>query len=382
MGGGQGGSQALFSVTTDASGSTVLGAAAIDPQMLVKTAGGGQNFGDAVVLGANTTLTDVPPGSSSASITFQKTIDSDAPATPRTLTVNTRGATAFGGAVGNTAAAGQPDHRRPERVAGREDGLGGGTLNATTVDFKDDVVLAADTTVTGTTVSFEKTVNSNALATPRALTVNASGVTTFSGAIGNTAAVVSLTTDAQGGLPGEETVLGGGTLNATTVDFKDDVVLAADTTVTGTTVSFEKTINSDAPATPRALTVNAGGATAFGGAIGNTAVLASLTTDAQGGLPGEKTRLTDSTLNAATVDFKDDVVIGSSMTITGVTVTFEKTVNANRGNVALTVNASGVTTFEDQVGGGQGETQAPFSLTTDASGSTVLGTRRSIRRCS
>ena len=73
-------------------------------------------------------------------------------------------------------------------------------------------------------------------------------------------------------------------------------------------------------------------------------MLASLTTDAQGGLPGEKTRLTDSTLNAATVDFKDDVVIGSSMTITGVTVTFEKTVNANRGNVALTVNASGATT--------------------------------------
>ena len=70
--------------------------------MLVKTAGGGQNFGDAVMLGANTTLTDVPPGSSSANITFQKTIDSDAPATPRALTVNTRGATAFSGAVGST----------------------------------------------------------------------------------------------------------------------------------------------------------------------------------------------------------------------------------------------------------------------------------------
>ena len=70
---------------------------------------------------------------------------------------------------------------------------------------------------------------------------------------------LSLTTDAQGGLPGEKTVLGGGTVNATTVDFKDNVVLAANTTVTGTTVTFEKTINSDAPATPRALTVNAGG---------------------------------------------------------------------------------------------------------------------------
>ena len=139
------------------------------------------------------------------------------------------------------------------------------------------------------------------------MTVNTRGATAFGGAIGNTAVLASLTTDAQSGLPGEKTVLGGGTLNATTVDFKDDVVLAADTTVTGTTVSFEKTVNSDRWLTPRALTVNAGGVTTFGGAIGNTAALVSLTTDAQGGLPGEETVLGGGTLNATTVDFKDDV---------------------------------------------------------------------------
>ena len=214
-------------------------------------------------------------------------------------------------------------------MPGEKTVLGGGTLNATAVDFKDDVVLAADTTVTGTTVTFEKTINSDAPATPRTLTVNAGGATAFGGAIGNTAVLVSLTTDAQGGLPGEKTVLGGGTFNAITVDFKDDVVLNAVTTVSGTTVTFEKTINSDAPATPRTLTVNAGGATAFGGAIGNTAVLVSLTTDAQGGLPGEKTVLGGGTLNATAVDFKDDVVLAADTTVSGTTVTFEKTINSD-----------------------------------------------------
>ena len=237
--------------------------------------------------------------------------------------------TTFGGAIGNTAALVSLTTDAQGGLPGEKTVLGGGTLSAATVDFKDNVVLAANTTVTGTTVSFEKTINSDAPATPRALTVNAGGLTTFGGAIGNTAALVSLTTDAQGGLPGEKTVLGGGTLSATTVDFKDDVVLAAGTTVTGTTVSFEKTINSDAPATPRALTVNAGGVTAFGGAIGNTAVLASLTTDAQGGLPGEKTVLGGGTLNATTVDFKDDVVLAANTTVTGTTVTFEKTINGD-----------------------------------------------------
>ena len=214
-------------------------------------------------------------------------------------------------------------------LPGEKTVLGSGTLNATTVDFKDDVVLAANTTVTGTTVSFEKTINSDAPATPRALTVIPAGPRP-SAARSATRRLVSLTTDAQGGLPGEKTVLGGGTFNATTVDFKDDVVLAANTRpVSGTTVSFEKTINSDAPATPRALTVDAGGATAFGGAIGNTAALVSLTTDAQGGLPGEKTVLGGGTVNATTVDFKDDVVLAANTTVSGTTVSFEKTINSD-----------------------------------------------------
>jgi len=44
-------------------------------------------------------------------------------------------------------------------------------------------------------------------------------------------------------LPNESTLLQNGTINATIVSFQDDVRLGADTTITGTTVTFGKTIN-------------------------------------------------------------------------------------------------------------------------------------------
>ena len=196
-------------------------------------------------------------------ITFEKTVDGGFQ-----LSVNTAGVTTFGGAIGTLI----PVAGLITDAAGTTT-VQSGTVLANLADFRDDVLLTRDLTITGTTVSFEKTVNSDA--TARALTVNASGVTTFGGAVGGLAPLASLTTDAAG-----TTDVNGSPVKAGVVDFQDDVILTKDVTITGTTVTFRKTVNSDA--TARALAVNAGGVTTFGGAVGGSARLASLTTDAAG----------------------------------------------------------------------------------------------------
>ena len=68
----------------------------------------------------------------------------------------------------------------------------------------------------------------------------------------------------------------------TVADFKDDVTLGADLTVTGTTVSFEKTVNGDLAVNNRTLRVDAGGVTTLGGVVGGTAALGSVFTDTAG----------------------------------------------------------------------------------------------------
>ena len=55
--------------------------------------------------------------------------------------------------------------------------------------YNDALTLSADTTITGVANTFASTVDG-----PGALTVNASGTTTFSSAVGGTTALASLTT--------------------------------------------------------------------------------------------------------------------------------------------------------------------------------------------
>src|SRR6185295_13563020 len=76
---------------------------------------------------------------------------------------------------------------------------------------------------------------------PRGLIVNTSGTTTFSGAVGTTTALVSLTTDAGAG----PTAINGGAVTTTGAQtYNDNVTLGADTTLTtGTTATFNGTVD-------------------------------------------------------------------------------------------------------------------------------------------
>ena len=154
------------------------------------------------------------------------------------------------------------------------------------------VTLAAATTVAstgGAAVSFNGTV-----AGPHALVVNTSGASSFGGAVN----LASLGTDAGG-----STVLNGGAVTTSGVQsYGDDVTLGADTTLAGVGIRFEGSLNS-AAATNRSLTVNDSGTTVFGGAVGTSQRLSSITTDAAGTTrfnTGADTRTTgDQTYNDA-----------------------------------------------------------------------------------
>ncbi|MBU0926578.1 MAG: hypothetical protein KKA67_02410, partial [Spirochaetes bacterium] len=60
------------------------------------------------------------------------------------------------------------------------------------------------------------------------------------------------------------------------------MTLGANTVLSGTAIGFAGTVNADLAANNRTLTVNGSGATTFGGAVGATQSLLSLTTDAAG----------------------------------------------------------------------------------------------------
>ena len=274
--------------------------------------------------------------------------------------------------------------------------INGAVVNATTVDLKDDVVVGADLTVGGTTVSFEKTVNDVAAGT-HALTVNAGGVTTFGGAVGDAVALASLTTDNGGvGLPGEVTAINGGSVRTTgSQTYNDDVTLGAATVLSSTgngTITFNKTINNAV-----SLAVNTGGDEVFNGVIGGTTPLTSLTTDGAGTVGGQAHfNMTapggahPAGVNAEGVAINDTAVFavdGSTVVNPSVQTgaggqTYHGSVTLNKDTVlvdvggdniafvgavdggnSLTVNTSGSTTF----GGAVGSTVALTSLMTDDS---------------
>src|SRR5262249_12313336 len=124
--------------------------------------------------------------------------------------------------------------------------------------------------------------NSDSNVTARGLLVNSSGngTTTFSGAVGSASPLSVLMTNADG-----TTDLNGGNVTTTNNQSYDDaVVLTANTTLNGSNITFNSTVNSDSANTARSLTVNSSGngTTEFEGAVGGTAALASLTTNADG----------------------------------------------------------------------------------------------------
>ncbi|MEI6105491.1 MAG: hypothetical protein WCR49_00640 [Opitutae bacterium] len=357
LGGTVGATHALGAVTFNSVGVRILGGN-------ISTLGA-QTYVGVVLLGADTILT-----TSNGAVAFNSTLDSTT-ATPRDMIVNAgTGPITFTGAVGTSHQVGAITLNSTGATtlsntfnavslmtdAAGTTALNGGAVTTTGAQTYNDVVTlnapGATTTLTGTDVFFAGTVRSVTDGV-QALTVSGSGITTFTGAVGdNSQRLLSLTTN-----NGGTTVINGGsvtTLGAQT--YADAVTLDAitnTTTFTGTDITFGSTLRSltDAEET---LVVNGNGTTTFGGAVGdNNQRLAALTSTTTG-----STAIGGNVTTAGIQTYNDDVRIDNNvvLTTTNSAVTFTDDIDSQAAEANnLTINTgSAATTIAGDVGSAPG----------------------------
>jgi filamentous hemagglutinin family protein len=186
--------------------------------------------------------------------------------------------------------------------------------------FKIDADVVVATTVGG--VTFNGTVDSGL--SPHGLTVNTggNGLTRFVGAVGGISALTTLTTNADGA-----TRIEGGSVNSSgDQTYADNVILGADTTLTGKNLIFQGTLDSDG--TARALTANSSstGDTRFQGVVGGSSALSTLTTNADG-----TTKIGANITTTSGMTFADAVTLTGNSTLNGGggTLFFQKTIDAD-----------------------------------------------------
>jgi fibronectin-binding autotransporter adhesin len=283
-------------------------------------------------------------------------------------------------------------------------GDAGVTTSAFPISLQGDVVLVATNTTLSSgaagdnsNVSFSGTIVS-ANGERNNLTINSPTIV-MAGAVGGasdgTGQLGTFTSDVGGIL----TFRGGTFRTAGTITIGENLVLAPTTgnettfdatAGTGGSIDFRGTINSDSAGTPRALVVNSGGTvgnTLFGGNVGETVVLSSLATNANGTtfLPsivrttGDQTYLddvrlvTDTVLTAGLGDTPRAGATGGLSELSD--INFDRRINGSSAAFNLTVNADGVSRFGGDVGspiGGDETALGLASLTTDSAGSTTV----------
>jgi mucin-19 len=332
----------LVSLTTDAGGSTAINGGS------VRTTAA-QTYGDAVTLGANTTLSGV-------AITLGSTVVSSGG--NRSLLVNDSGTTTLTGAIGGSTDAEKLISLTTD--AGGNTLINGGAVRTTDAQtYGDAVSLGVATTLAGTTLTTLGTVAGNA----NALTITGNAV------LGDGAAdtVTGLTTLSVSGT----TAINTHTITSTGAQtYTGAVTLGENTTLSGVAIALGDTVKSDG--TNRSLLVNDSGTTTLSGAIGGTSTagekLSSITTDAAGTTAINGGSIT--TTGAQT--FNDAVTLGADTTLTGVGVTLASTlVSSGANNRSLTINDSGTTTLGSAVGSATA-LEKLSSLTTDAAGTTAI----------
>src|SRR5207248_1036098 len=144
----------------------------------------------------------------------------------------------------------------------------------------------------------------------------------------------------------------GGQVYASAVVLTNNTVLSS---TGGGDITFSSTVDGGYN-----LTVNTSGITAFGGAVGGTTPLATLTTDAAGLMALNGGSVTTS----GSQNYLDSVILGTDTTLNsmaGGNITFGSTIN---GAHSLTLNTTGTTTFNGGIRG----TTALLNLVTGAAG--------------
>lgn len=229
-------------------------------------------------LGANLAIS-----TTAGPIVFGGTLDSDA--TARSLVLLTGGGnlTRFVGAVGATSAL--------QSLFMNSDGstrIEGGSIRTTgDLQFDNRVTLASATILTANDIVFSSTINSDAIGTPRALTINSTtdgsdiGETTFAGIVGGLVPLRSITTNVDG-----TTRIGANLSTTEGMTFADTVHIVSDATLHGGngTIFFRSTVDTDPSVSDKSLTLLSNAPSTadsapfkFGASVGNTRRLGTLT---------------------------------------------------------------------------------------------------------
>ena len=294
---------------------TVSGATTLDGD--VATAGGGQSYGGAVTLGADATLSD----SLGAAISFASTVGG-----AQALKLDTSGTASLAGSV-------QIASLTVTNAAGTTV-LDGGSVGTTGGQvYGNPVTLGAATTLSASTISFATAVNSSGAAVP--LTV--SGNVSFGGTVGGSTPLQSLVVTGSAVLDGSVTTAAGGQSYAGAVTLVADAAL---TDTGGGAVAFAGAVDGS-----HLLIVDTAGEASFGGMVGATTALASLTI-----ANGAGSSLLDGGLmrTDGAQRYGNPVTLGAATTLDSSMVTFAATVNSAGTAVALTV--SGGASFGAAVG--------------------------------
>ncbi|MEO5330756.1 MAG: hypothetical protein H7839_01925 [Magnetococcus sp. YQC-5] len=362
FGGAVGDSTSLASLVTNTGGTTRINGSTI-------TTTGSQTYNDAIILGANTTLT-------SPTVTFSNRVDATNKGT-ETLTI--KGAARFSDLVGTTTALGALSindvstfNKTATSVNTYKAGASSGDQTYSKAVTLNDGNASTTFTMTSNlgAITFTDKIDGQT-AGKALLNVNTSGTTTFGGAIGGSKSLASLVTDAEG-----TTMIHGGEITTTGVQtYNDAVWLGADTTLRGNTLQFNSTLES-ASGTTKSLII--AGNAAFGDGIGIDTVgatdkLQSLTVSGTtliaNSTPNIKTTGLQKYSNAITLNDGNSATASFSFISDTGDITFSKTINGqNAGLAALTVNTSGTTTFDGAVG----DSTSLASLVTDTEGTTRI----------
>lgn len=126
---------------------------------------------------------------------------------------------------------------------------------------------------------------------------------------------------------------------AEAIIINDEIILSDNLTLIGGRITFNETIDSDDPDTPRSLTLNTvnNGLTTFAGEVGTQAPLNRLELNADG----------ETQINGAVITTTEDqiynnlVILGADTTLNGNNITFDASIESNNNLTNLTLNAEG-----------------------------------------
>ncbi|MDO8953770.1 MAG: hypothetical protein Q7V63_02875 [Gammaproteobacteria bacterium] len=353
---------------------TVSGTTALNAAGNAITTTGLQTYTGAVTLADAAATTYTLTSSAAGAVNFVSTVDGATTGGNAALVVNTDGVTTFGSNVGTTLNLASVFTDANAGVNAAEATVIKGNVTTTGIQTYNDAVQLGAATVTLSSsgvaaagnITLAKTVDSDAVGTPRALVVNTAGTTTFGGAVGNLAALLSVTTN----VGGTTAINGGSVVTIGGQTYNDDITLAAVPTtlwaVNGTTGIIA--INGNVTGAGSTLTLSGGTSVAIGSVAGN-----SLTGVSTLDVTGATTINAGTMTTSGTQAYHSAVTLGSTVAMSATTATFDNTVNAlvaNTQGLDITGNA----VFSNNVGTLAALNHLTVSGTTGVAGSVVTNT--------